>query len=222
MKILTVCIFAIAALAAAFILNKVFLSKHMQKGMRIFFSIISVVCCEILFILFGLCLSLKPKTDAAIQQTFSALSAQISQVSPGLMEQQVETDSIIEILEQADIGAQLDKATEGLNPAERFIIIRLVRSFFPASYSIDFISGTLRNLLAENAENTGRVSLSQIFSSAQYKISETAQSVLTGIQITLIIIFLLFTVCFIITAHISKPHTERINKSITFGDGAEF
>ena len=38
MKILTVCIFAIAALAAAFILNKVFLSKHMQKGMRIFFS----------------------------------------------------------------------------------------------------------------------------------------------------------------------------------------
>lgn len=221
MNIFLICVCVAAGLAISLVLIFACLPKKMKTGIKVFSGIIAVFVCVILSGVFGFCLSLKSNTSAVINQSFDMVCTQVSDIYPGVIDEQFSIDELVVILEKVNISAQIDAATDGLGSTEKFIVNRLIYSFFPVVYSVDAVSGTLQGLITDEMRASGTASLAQLFDVIEMKITDTVQKTVSVILIVVSILFVIFVIAFIVVARVSVPAEGRQSKAITFGDGVE-
>lgn len=219
---LTLVIFIIAGFIVAVGLCFLCLTKRMETGMRIFWGLVAVICCEILFVLFSLTLTFKTNISSVVASGIGLVKNELTSVYPGVLDEKLNLDDINSLLSQVDLDTQIEKNAGNLGSMEKKILKTVIRRVFPVTYGVETASSTLRSFLEKNSLDTGSVSFSEIFAKIEVNTSEILGKIAFVFQIILLVVFVLFVILFVVITNSfkKKDSTGKKNKSITFGEGA--
>ena len=217
---LTLIIFFAAGFFVAVGLGFLFLTKKMETGMRVFWGIVAVLCCEVLFFLFSLTLTFKANISSVVSSGLGLVKNELTSVYPGIMDESLNLDQISSLLSQVDLDTQIEKNAGNLGSLEKKILKTVIRRVFPVTYGIETASGTLNSFLEKNSLDTGAISINEIFSKTEENTAKILGKIALVFQIILVVVFVLFVVLFwVITNSFKKRDSSgKKNKAITFGE----
>ena len=105
---LTLIIFLAAGFFVAVGLGFLFLTKKMETGMRVFWGIVAVLCCEVLFFLFSLTLTFKANISSVVSSGLGLVKNELTSVYPGIMDESLNLDQLSADVEDVINGKKTD------------------------------------------------------------------------------------------------------------------
>lgn len=220
MNLFLIGVFLLGGLVFALVVTTVCFSKA-QTGIKVFYGVLSVLICCLLFGLWGFTFSVKKIAAPLIADNSAILCEQLEALYPGILIQQYYIEDITTLLDKIDLKGQLDTATADLGKIEKFVVMTALRSFTPLLYSSEALSGALQGLITDDMRAAGTVSLNQIIDVLEEKALSTLQKVIFIAQIViagLIVIYLIFS---IIIGRSYKSPKSSSGRGISFGEDVD-
>lgn len=217
---LTIIVFLAAGFLVAVGLSFLCLTKKMETGMRVFWGIVAVLCCEVLFFLFSMTLTFKSGISSVVSSGLGLVKNEMTSVYPGVMDESLNLEQISSLLSQVDLDAQIEKNAGNLGNLEKKILKTVIRRVFPVTYGIETASDTLNSFLEKNSMDTGSISINEIFLKVEENTSSLLGKIALVFQVILVVVFVLFVIlfCVITNSFKKKDSAGKKNKSITFGE----
>lgn len=213
-------VFLLGGLIVALVVTTVCFSKA-RTGIKVFYGVISVVICCVLFGLLGFTFSVKKIAEPLIFDNSAKICEQIESSFPGILDEQYNVEDITGILDKIDLKGQLDAATADLGKLEKLVVMTALRSFTPLLYSSEALSGALQGLITHDMRDSGTLSLNQVVDVLEGKALSVLQKTISVIQIAVLVLFVLYLILSIIIGRSYSAPKKRTGKGITYGENID-